>query len=330
MPEILSQEEIDALLSALSTGQLDVNQIKKEEEEPKIRVYDFKRPSKFSKEQVRALHMMHDNFARLLTNYFSAQLRTLVQLTVASVDHQMTYTEFVTSLQNPTIMMVFSLEPLKGTAVLEMNPGVAFAIIDRLLGGPGVALDRPRALTEIEQSVMERVGMRILENFREVWKDVIDVTPRIEAMEHNPLFAQIASPNETVALITLNARVGSGDGFVNICLPYMVLEPIIGKLTSRYLVSYTGKSSQPHDTEAVKQQLSRARVELSAQLGSTDITVADLLGLQLGDCIRLNRRSDEPIEIKVGERNKYSGRPGTSGKRIGVQILSVVEQDEEE
>ncbi|MGE5654548.1 MAG: flagellar motor switch protein FliM [Bacillota bacterium] len=330
MPEILSQEEIDALLSALSTGQLDLNQIKKEEEEPKIRVYDFKRPSKFSKEQVRALHMMHDNFARLLTNYFSAQLRTLVQMTVASVDHQMTYTEFVTSLQNPTIMMIFSLEPLKGSAILEMNPGVAFAIIDRLLGGPGVSLDRSRALTEIEQSVMERVGMRILENFREVWKDVIDVEPRIEAMEHNPLFAQIASPNETVALITLNARVGSGEGFINICLPYMVLEPIIGKLTSRYLVSYTGKTSQPHDVEMVKQQLTRAQVEISAQLGSTDIAVSDLLGLQVGDCIRLNRGCDEPIEVRVGARTKYLGRPGTSGKKIGIQIVSVVEQDEEE
>jgi len=322
---MMSQAEIDALLNTLTRGDVDVEQIKKPEE--KVRLYDFKRPSKFSRDQVRALQVMHDNFARMLTNLLSAQLRTLVQIDVATIDHQMTYVEFLNSLQNPTIMMVFSLAPLKGTAILEVSLGLAFAIIDRLLGGPGAGIDESRALTEIEQSVMTVVCGRILEQFQEVWREVIDMEPRIEFYENNPMFVQIASPNETVALISLTARVGAGEGFMNICLPHMVLEPIISKLTSRYLVSFTGHAAEV-DSESravLMNDISSMEMDLAVEMGTIEISLGELLSLQVGDCIRLGRSADEAIDVRVGPHLRYRARPGTVHRKVAAQIIDILE-----
>lgn len=324
MSEIMSQEEIDALLSSLSSGELNVTDIKKSEET--VRLYDFKRPSKFSRDQVRALHVMHDNFARGVTNLFSAQLRTLVQIVVATIDHQMTYSEFLNSLQNPTIMMVFSLAPLKGTAILEMSPGLAFSIIDRMLGGPGSAVEGTRALTDIEQAVMMQVCGRILEQFREVWRDVIEIDPKIEFYENNPMFVQVASPNETVALISLTARVGAGEGFMNICLPHMVLEPIISKLTSRYLVSASRNAEDDDNVRSVIMEgLSTTNVDLSVELGTIDITLGDLLSLQVGDCLRLGRSPQDPIDVRIGPHLRYHARPGTMHSKVAAQIVEILD-----
>ena len=325
MAEMMSQAEIDALLNTLTRGDVDVEKMAKPEE--KIRIYDFKRPSKFSRDQVRALQVMHENFARMLTNLLSAQLRTLVQIDVATIDHQMTYSEFLRSLQNPTIMMVFSLAPLKGTAILEVSLGLAYAIIDRLLGGPGAGIDEARALTEIEQSVMMVVCGRILEQFQEVWREVIDMEPRIEFYENNPMFVQIASPNETIALISLTARVGAGEGFMNICLPHMVLEPIISKLTSRYLVSFTGHATESDDAsrEVLMNDISTMMMDLAVEMGTIDISLGDLLGLQVGDCIHLGRPASDTIDVRVGPHLRYLARPGTVHRRVAAQIVTVLE-----
>jgi flagellar motor switch protein FliM len=327
MAELMSQAEIDALLNSLMQGNVDADTLKKSED--KVRLYDFKRPSKFSRDQVRALQVMHENFARMLSNLFSAQLRSLVQINVATIDHQMTYAEFINSLQNPTIMMVFSLAPLKGTAILEMSLSLAFAIIDRLLGGPGAALDEARALTDIEQAVITIVCARILELFSEVWSEVIEIDSKIEFCENNPMFVQIASPNETVALISLTSRVGAGEGFMNICLPHMVLEPIISKLTSRYLVSFTGHTSEADDEsrEVILNDLSSTSMDLAVEMGTIEISLGDLLNLQVGDCLRLGRAPADPIDVRVGPHLRYLARPGTVHKRIAAQIVDIIEPE---
>jgi flagellar motor switch protein FliM len=326
MAEMMSQAEIDALLNSLSRGDVDVETIKKPEDKV-LRPYDFKRPSKFSRDQVRALQVMHDNFARMLSNLFSAQLRSLVQINVATIDHQMTYTEFINSLQNPTIMMVFSVAPLKGHAILEISLGLAYAIIDRLLGGPGAGIDENRPLTEIEESVTRAVCERILEQFQEVWREVIEIDPKIEFYENNPMFVQVASPNETVALISLTARVGAGEGFMNICLPHMVLEPIISKLTSRYLVSFTGHESEYDEEtrEVILDDLSTTMMDLSVEMATVDLTLGDLLTLQIGDCLRLDRNPGDTIDVRIGPYLRYKAIPGTMHKRIAAQIVDVIE-----
>jgi len=323
--ELMTQAEIDALLSSLTSGSANLEAMKGETKP--IKPYDFKRPSKFSRDQVRALQVMHDNFARMLSNLFSAQLRTLVQIVVATIDHQMTYAEFLNSLQNPTIMMVFSLAPLKGTAILEVSLSLAYSIIDRLLGGPGVGMEETRALTEIEQSVITAVCGRILEQFQDVWREVIELDPKIEFYENNPMFVQIASPNETVALISLTARVGAGEGFMNICLPHMVLEPIISKLTSRYLVSFAGHAAEADQQtrSTIFSELSTTSMDIAVEMGTIEISLGDLLNLQVGDCLRLGRSPNDAIDVRVGPHLRYLARPGTLRKKFAAQIVGVIE-----
>ena len=203
MTEVLSQDEIDQLLTAISSGDSDTDDFKPVSDTRKIKIYDFKRPDKFSKEQLRTVSNMHETFARLTTTSLSAQLRSLVHVHVASVD-QLTYEEFIRSIPTPTTLAVVNMDPLKGNAILEIDPAITFCIIDRLFGGRGITgSNKNRDLTDIEQSVMEGIIVRILANMREAWTQVIDLRPRLGQIETNPQFAQIVPPSEMVVLITL-------------------------------------------------------------------------------------------------------------------------------
>lgn len=201
MTEILSQDEIDALLSAISSGEVSESDYASVSEQKKVKIYDFKRPDKFSKDQIRTLQMMHETFARLATTGLSAQLRALVSVHVASVD-QLTYEEFIRSIPNPTTLAVINMDPLRGSAILEIDPSISFTIIDRLFGGKGEQAKISRELSEIEMSVMEGIIVRILGNMRESWSTVIDLRPRLGNIETNPQFAQVVPPNDMVVLIT--------------------------------------------------------------------------------------------------------------------------------
>ncbi len=233
MTEILSQEEIDSLLTAISTGEAVPDEVSHTEQR-KVKIYDFRRPDKFSKDQIRTLHMMHETFARLTSTALSAQLRALVGVHVASVD-QLTYEEFIRSIPNPTTLAVVNMDPLKGSAVLEIDPSITFTIIDKLFGGRGEPAKISRELTEIELSVMEGIVVRILGNLRESWSNVIDLRPRLSTIETNPQFAQIVPPSEMVVLITLETKVGEVEGMTNLCLPYITIEPVISKFSAQYL-----------------------------------------------------------------------------------------------
>ena len=227
--DVLSQAEIDELLSALSTGMVSTEEIETERRQKKVKVYDFKRPDKFSKDQLRTLQMIHENFARLLNTYLSAQLRTMVHLDVVSVD-QLTYEEFIRSLPNPSVISVFQMNPLKGNAILEINPNIVFAIIDRLFGGPGLAPNKARPLTDIEETIMRRIIEKALTYFQEAWKQVIELSPKQGILETNPQFTQIVTPSDMVVIVTLQAKIGTVEGMLNLCLPYIVLEPVLRTL----------------------------------------------------------------------------------------------------
>ena len=325
MNEVLSQDEIDQLLTAISSGDIETEEVAQQADQRKIKIYDFKRPDKFSKEQIRTVSIMHETFARLTTTSLSANLRSLVHVHVASVD-QLTYEEFIRSIPNPTTLAVINMDPLKGSAVLEIDPSVTFSIIDRLFGGKGEGTKVTRDLSDIEQSVMEGIIVRILGNMREAWSQVIDLRPRLGQIETNPQFAQIVPPTEMVVLVTLETKVGEVEGMMNFCIPYLTIEPIISKLSAQYWYSSVRRGTTTENLNILRERLSSIEVTVAAEIGKMDLTVRDVLALKPGDVIRLsNTRIGDPMVLKVGNKSKFTCRPGVVGNKLAVMILSKLE-----
>lgn len=328
--DVLSQSEIDDLLSALSTGVVSADEIKDEQKQRKIKVYDFKRPDKFSKDQIRTLYMLHENFARLMNTYLSAHLRTIVHIDVASVD-QLTYEEFIRSLPNPSVIGVFQMRPLKGNAILELNPNVIFSIIDRLFGGPGLPPAKTRSLTDIEEAIVKRVINKTLECFQEAWKQVVPIDPKLEIIESNPQFTQIVPPNDMVVIITLHTKIGQAEGLVNLCIPYLVLEPIMSKLTTTYWVaSSVARQALPEHINAIQRKLERAFIPVMVELGKTTVTVQELLGLVVNDVLQLDSKIADDLNVVVGQRDKFKGKPGLNGHKIALQITQVISEGDDD
>jgi flagellar motor switch protein FliM len=330
MNEVLSQDEIDQLLMAISSGETETDDYKLVSDTRKIKIYDFKRPDKFSKEQIRTVSIMHETFARLTTTSLSAQLRSLVHVHVASVD-QLTYEEFIRSIPTPTTLAVINMDPLKGNAVLEIDPSITFSMIDRLFGGTGQGTKVQRDLTDIEQSVMDGIIVRILANMREAWTQVIDLRPRLGQIETNPQFAQIVPPSEMVVLVTLETKVGDEEGMMNFCIPYITIEPIISKLSSQFWFSSVRRSSTTQYLGVLKEKLSTVDMDVVAEIGSINLPIRDVLSLRTGDIIRLsNTRVGDPLTLSVGNRQKFLCQPGVIGKKMAVQVIGKIKQAESE
>lgn len=325
--EVLSQSEIDALLSALSTGEMDAEELKKEQSEKKIRVYDFKRALRFSKDQIRSLTRIHENFARLLTTFFSAQLRTYVQISVASAD-QIPYEEFISSIPKMTILNVFEVPPLEGRILMEINPNIAYAMLDRMLGGKGLSVNKIDNLTEIETKIMSGIFERAIENLREAWLTLYEIDPILRDFEVNPQFLQMVSPNETVVVISLNSIIGETSGMINICIPHVVLEPIIPKLSVHYWMQADKKEKEPKQMAIIEKSIQTADIPITAELGTSDITIQEFLMLDEGDVIELNQQIDQPLILKIGGVPKFSGQAGKANKKLAIQILDTMKGGE--
>ena len=325
MTEVLSQDEIDQLLTAISSGEVATEEASAPADQRKIKIYDFKRPDKFSKDQIRTVSIMHETFARLTTTALSAQLHALAHVHVASVD-QLTYEEFIRSIPNPTTLALINMDPLKGSAVLEIDPPITFAIIDRSFGGQGEGAKFTRELTDIEQSVMEGIIVRVLGNLRESWSTVIDLRPRLGTIETNPQFAQIVPPSEMVVLVTLETKAGEVEGMMNLCIPYLTIEPIISKLSGQYWYSSARRGTTTENLNILRDRLATVAVTMISEVGAIDITVRDVLALRIGDIIRLaNVRVNDPIVLKIGERKKFLCRPGVVGNKLAVQVIKKLE-----
>ena len=322
MSEVLSQNEIDALLSALNSGEIDVQEIKEEKEERKVRDYNFKIPNKFAKDHTRTLQIMHENFSRLLQTYLSGYLRALVQIEVISVD-QLTYNEFTNSMPNPSVLGIVEFAPLNGSIIFEMTPAISFAMIERILGGAGNAFERVRGFTEIELSLLEKIISQIISFFRDPWKNVIELRPRLKKIETNPQFAQILSPNETVALITLNTKVGNIEGMIHICIPHLVIEPVIPKLSTKFWFSGINKEITGSDLKIIEKKIQSTLLPIRVVLGESEITVRDLLGLGVGDVIQLNTSVNDDLKIYVGNLKKFSGKPGLKKNKVSIKITRI-------
>jgi flagellar motor switch protein FliM len=322
MKEVLSQSEIDLLLSALSSGELTTEDIATTAQ-VKIKEYDFRRPNKFSQEHLRTLSLIHDNFARMISNFLSAFLRTSVQIKVASLD-QVTYEDFVVSLPAPTLLTVYTMHPLPGKAVMETNPAFVFPIIDLLFGGAGEIPRKLRELTEIEVSVLRNLNIRLLEHFSFAWSDILSVSPKLEGTETNPQLTQIISPNETVAVLSLTASVGKSQGLINLCLPFLTLEPVIPKLSTRIWLSAADNSRNPDHLRQMEVLLGSAKVWLTLIGGQTSLTVRDFLRLQVGDVIPLDNIIGNDLELEIGGKPKYKVQPGLAGQKMAVQVTAII------
>ena len=330
MTEVLSQDEIDQLLTAISSGDAETEDTRQVAERKNIRIWDFRRPDKFSKEQIRTVSFMHETFARLTTTSLAAQLRSMVHVHVASVD-QLTYEEFLRSIPSPTALAVINMDPLTGSAILEIDPAITFTIIDRLFGGPGEGSKINRELSEIERAVMESIIVRILGNMREAWSQVIDLRPRLGQIETNPQFVQIVPPTEMVVLVTLETKVGEVEGMMNFCIPYLTIEPIISKLSAQYWYSSVRRGATTENLNVLRERLSAIDVPLVAEVGHISLAMKDVMSLQPGNVIRLSgTRVGDPMTLKLGNRPKFDCRPGVVGKKLAVQVTRKIEDIEED
>ncbi len=326
MGEVLSQNEIDSLLQALSSGELDVDDIKGTGEK-QVKNYNFARPSKFSKEHLRTLEIIFEHYGRLLSTSLPVYLRKSIQVEVMNSE-AVTYSEFSNALTNPVILGIINLAPLSGSVIIELEPNLGYAIVDRMLGGAGQPLDKVRDFSEIELLIIERI-MNVCTNLlREPWQNVVDIYPRLERIETNSQFAQFISPNEMIAMVTINLCIGDVEGLMNICLPYITLEDVIDKLNTKYWYSTAQSKDEDQYVEAIENLISRAPMPVKAVLGKSTISVNDFINLQPGDIIRVDSKVTDELNVYVGNIRKFTALPGASGGKYAVRVTTVVREEE--
>lgn len=326
MGDVLSQSEIDNLLKALSSGELDVDDMA-DRDEKSVKNYDFARPAKFSKEHLRTLEIIFEHYGRLLSTNLPAYLRRAVQVEVMQSE-AVAYSEFSNALSNPVLLGVVNFEPLEGNVVMEIASNIGFTIIDRLLGGLGVPLEKGRDFSEIELTILERMFNICVNLLREPWANVVSLKPRLERIETNSQFAQIISPNEMIAIVTINLKIGDVEGLMNICLPYDVLEPVVDKLNTKYWFSTMQNKDVNTYEDVISTLISKAKIPITAVLGKNSISVNDFLNLGIGDIIKLGTRTDDELDIYVGNIRKFTALPGSANENYAVRLTQVLRGEE--
>ncbi len=326
MGEVLSQSEIDSLLAALSTGELDAEEIQKKDER-QVRNYDFARPAKFSKEHLRTLEIIYEHYGRLLSTNLPLYLRKNVQISVVSSE-TVVFSEFSNALSNPAILGIVNFAPLQGTIIIELAPNLGFAMIDRMLGGQGVPIDKTRDFSEIELTILDKILVMCMQLMKEPWRNVVDIDPFLERIETNPQFAQIIAPNDMIAIVTLSIKVGDVEGLMNVCLPFFTVEDVMDKLNTKFWYSTMQEASEEDYSQYVESMIRRADVPIKAVLGKSSITVDDFVNLQCGDIIRLNTLAESEMPVYVGNIKKFMAMPGKSGDKYAVRVTSVIREEE--
>ena len=326
MGEVLSQSEIDNLLAALSSGELDADEIKNDNER-QVKNYDFNRPVKFSKEHLRTLEIIFEHYGRLVSTNLPVYLRKNIQVTVASSE-TVAFSEFTNALSNPVILGVVNFAPLNGNILIELSTNLGYAMIDRMLGGSGVPLEKTREFSQIELTIIQRIMTLLTQLMREPWKNVLDVVPVLNRLETNVQFAQVVPPSDMVAMVTLNLRIGDVEGYINMCLPFFTLEDVMDKLNTKYWYSVIQDNRDENYGDYIESMIRKVDVPVKAILGRSQISVADFLGLQVGDCIRLDTRVDSEMEVFVGNIRKFTALPGANDDAYAVRVTSVIHEEE--
>lgn len=331
---MLSQDEIDNLLSSLAVG---VDKPAGEEieggeeivyEKRNYKLYNFRRPDKFSKDHLRALQTLHETFARQMALILTAYLRIAVEIDVVSVD-QLTYDEFVRSMPSPMTISILQLEPLPGQILMGMGYEVTSSIIDRMLGGQGLPETKARELTDIEQSLIKRVIDRSNNALEEAWRSVMSINITMVGIEENYSMIQVATPGEIVALVTFEVALGNREaGLMSLCIPYPVLEGVIGQLSAQRIFHGQHSSVPQEQQDKILTKLRHAKMPFQVLLGGTSITVGELLELRVGDVIRVDREVKDNLLVSVNGKPKFYCRPGTMKKKLAVYITGDVEDEE--
>ncbi len=325
MADVLSQNEIDDLLKQLSSGELDVDEYT-DEPLQKVKDYDFARPAKFSKEHLRTLEIIFEHFGRLVSTNLPAYLRKNVQMEVVNSE-AVTYSEFTNSLSNPVLFGIINFEPLKGNIIMEFASNLGFAIVDRMLGGTGEPLEKVRDYSEIELSILERIFTICVNLLREPWKNVVEIEPRLERIETNSQFAQIISPSEMIAIVTINMKIGEVVGLMNICLPFLTLEDVMDKLNTKYWYSTMQTTEANAYYDVIETAISKAQIPLKAVLGNSTISVNDFVNLQKGDIIKIDRQYEDELDIYVGNILKFKALPGSASENYAVKITKIIREE---
>lgn len=326
MGDTLSQEEIDNLLKAFNDGDLNADDFN-DNKEKQVKNYDFARPSKFSKDHLRTLEIIFENYGRLLSTNLPAYLRKNVQVEVVNAEAN-TYSEFANALSNPVLLGVVNFSPLEGNIIVELSANLGFTIVDRMLGGGGAPLERNRDFTEIELIILERILEVCTNLLVDPWENVISIEPRLERIETNSQFAQFISPGEMTAIITMSVKIGSVEGLMNICIPYSCVEPVIDKLNTKYWYSSMKESDSGAYQEVIEDIIDYAKIPVKAMLGRSSISVNDYINIQIGDIIKLDTKVNDELEVYVGNIKKFTALPGATSDSYAVRVTSVIREEQ--
>ena len=361
MVDTLSQNEIDALLSALqpsddsnssAADSVSSNKSQKENNQDGYsnnnsggnnysnppqenshskkkgleKLYDFRKQTKFSKEQLGTLELIHASFARLIGTDISTRLRLGVTATIISVTQE-TFEEFISSIFPPTFITIFRSDSLDGQALLQIDLSIVFSILDRLLGGNGAPLSTLRQLTDVEKQIMQKIMVGIIDRLREAWINVIDLMPVIELVESNPQFAQIVPPNDVVVTIKIEINLLDTTGNLKLCIPYNTVEGITQKFNAASWFAAVRKEGETNkkNVEILGKQVKEVALPVVAELGRAIYPLEDIVNLQPGDYLLTNQLVKDELNIRVGNQIKFRGRPGTLGKKMAISITKVLD-----
>ena len=324
MADILSQEEVDALLTAVSEGDLEIETPEEHVERVHVTQYDFKRPERVSKEEIRGFQTLSELFARDLSAALGASLRAVARVSVVSVD-QVTYDEYVISISNPTSYNIIQLPPLDGNLILEFSPSLIFPIIDRMLGGRGASISETRELTEIEQKLTVKIIEIVLNTLIRAWRHVEEFSWKLIAQENDPQIVQIVAGSEIVLALRFELHVGDIGGTMSFCMPAIIIEPVLEKVGAEY--TFYGSRPQFQDPQIIRKLaeiINRSKATVEASMAGSVISVDDLLKLQVGDIVRLdNSVSDESsITVSVCGKPKFKAKQGRIGNKQAIQVIS--------
>lgn len=327
MAKILSQNEIDALLSTVSGGEEPqrADSAVVNDDGRSIVVYDFKHPNRVSKDQLRTLENMHDNFAGHIGSVLSNMMRAMLDVDLVSVD-QITYSEFIMSLMSPSCTFTFTAEPLEGACIVDFNPTLTYAFVERMFGGSGKVLDTGRELTGIEKTLMNRIVNVIYKEMEDAWEHICPIKAKQISLETNPQFVQIVPPSETVIVVSFQMKLLQSTGLMTICFPYVALEGIMSKLSAQNWIDATKKKAQDTNTQINKDNLMQLTVPMNVVLASTDVRIGEFLNLKVGDIVTTGNRISREVQVYIRNRKKFSGRPGLVGKKRGLVVTSVYEE----
>ena len=334
--DVLSQNEVDSLLGSPDVSDPPSNDLSSQPSPTlsdlsidsqceKVVTYNFKRPERVGKKQMRALRSMHEGFGRNLGASLSALLRSVIEVKLVSVD-QLTYSEFVFSLENPSCFNLLDASPLEGKLILDISPSILYPIIDRMLGG-GKDRSPPtrRPLTEIELRLVRRITDLFLRKLKHAWGNVIELDLAVDRVESNPQLVQVVPPNEVVVLICFELSLSDLRGMLNLCIPFNSIEHISSKLTANPWVNFGQRDLSDSSQEIIGRQMERAVVEVIVELAEAKITTADLVSLRVGDIITTDQACHGQLPVLVEGVRKYYARPGAIKGRKAFQVEAVTD-----